>query len=176
MRFEIKRAKNGYMLQCDSEEDPFVFQELSEDIMDENDCWAYFLRELTSQYGPSTSRASKKRVYVKVLPGDKFNEYLIRHIVIVQFKKGMHENYLDLMEQTRPLLQAIPGLVSVDFFENESKYTPSENESIGVEILFDDRKALEEFMQNPKHFEANAVFEKYLASPPYMVLTHGLQY
>ena len=46
--------------------------------------------------------------------------------------------------------------------------------SIGVEILFEDQIALEVFMKHPKHYEANALFEKYLADPPYMVLTHEI--
>ena len=45
---------------------------------------------------------------------------------------------------------------------------------IGVEILFEDNNALEVFMNHPKHFEANAIFEKHLADPPYMVLTHEI--
>jgi hypothetical protein len=74
MLFEIKKAKNGYIVQCDDEDSPMVFQELSDEILDEVDAWAYFLRELTDCYGPSTSRYSPKRIYVEVKPGDKFDD------------------------------------------------------------------------------------------------------
>lgn len=73
MRFEIKKAKNGYIVQCDSEEDPMVFQKIS-DEEDEVDAWASFLRELTDQYGPMTNRYSPKRIYIRVEPGDKFED------------------------------------------------------------------------------------------------------
>lgn len=75
MHFEIKRAKNGCIVQCDSDEYPMVFQEISEDVLDEVDAWAMFLRELTDCYGPSTSRYSPKRIYVEVKPGDKFEDW-----------------------------------------------------------------------------------------------------
>ena len=121
MRFEIKRAKNGYIIQCDTDEEPFVFQELSEEIMDEVDCWVYFLRELT-----------------------------------------------------RSLIMEIPGVRDYDVFRNDSKYVPENISGFGVEIIFENQKALDVFMEHPKHFEANALFEKYLADPPYMVLTHEI--
>jgi len=46
--------------------------------------------------------------------------------------------------------------------------------SIGIEILFEDEKALEIFMSHPKHYKANEIFEKHLADPPFMVLTHQM--
>lgn len=75
MKFEIKRAKNGYIVSCNSEEEPYVFQELSDEL-DEVDAWAYFLRELTYEYGPdaNNSRYSPKRVYIEVRPGDKYED------------------------------------------------------------------------------------------------------
>jgi hypothetical protein len=57
---------------------------------------------------------------------------------------------------------------------NDSKYVPADICSIGIEILFEDKKALDAFMKHPKHFEANVIFENYLADPPYMVLTHEI--
>ena len=73
MRFEIKYAKNGLIVSCDSEEHPMVFQELSDELEDV-EAWACFLRELTNMYGPDAcrSRYSAKRVYVEVRPGDKY--------------------------------------------------------------------------------------------------------
>jgi quinol monooxygenase YgiN len=98
---------------------------------------------------------------------------MLRHIVILHFKKGQMD-YLNLMEKTRPLVKQIPGIISYHLYPNESKYVPENVISIGVEILFEDKKALDVFMHHPKHFEANAIFEKYLADPPYMVLTHHI--
>ncbi len=97
---------------------------------------------------------------------------MIRHIVILNFKKGLYPDYLSLMEKTKPYLSEIPGIMSYKIFQNESKYTPKNVISIGVEIEFKDQDALEIFMAHPKHYEANALFEKYYADPPYMVLTY----
>ena len=98
---------------------------------------------------------------------------MIRHIVILHFQKKPVD-YMALLEQTKPLLKEIPGITQYSLYANESKYVPENVISIGVEILFKDRHSLETFMKHPKHFEANAIFEKYLANPPYMVLTHEL--
>jgi hypothetical protein len=75
MRFEIKRAKNGYTVSCNSEEEPLVFQEISDEL-EEIEAWACFLRELNDMYGPSTSRYSAKRIYIDVRPGDKHEDYI----------------------------------------------------------------------------------------------------
>lgn len=99
---------------------------------------------------------------------------MIRHIVILNFQKGLRSDYLDLIEKTRPYLAEISGIIRYDIFPNSSKYVPQDVCSIGVEIVFEDQNALEIFMAHPKHYEANALFEKYLAHPPYMVLTHEL--
>lgn len=99
---------------------------------------------------------------------------MIRHIIIICFQKNLHKDYLSLLEQTRPLVNEIPGIISYQIFPNESKYVPENVYSVGVEIIFEDSKALEVFMNHPKHYEANALFEKYLADPPYMVLTHPI--
>jgi heme-degrading monooxygenase HmoA len=98
---------------------------------------------------------------------------MIRHIVIINFKKN-NRDYLALLEKTRPILADIKGLLSYKLYKNESSYTPKNVISIGVEILFEDHKAYDLFMKHPKHYEANKIFEQYLAEPPYMVLTHQL--
>ena len=97
---------------------------------------------------------------------------MIRHIVIIQFKKDLHPNYSELMEKTRPFLAQIPGIVDYKIYPNCSKYVPKDIFSLGVQIYFENQKAMDIFMEHPKHYEANALFEKYLADPPYMVLTH----
>ncbi len=99
---------------------------------------------------------------------------MIRHIVIIHFRKDAYEDYLALLEETRPFIDQIPGIVSYKLFQNKSKYVPKDITSIGVEIIFKDEDALEIFMGHPKHTQANALFENYLADPPYMVLTHEL--
>ena len=98
---------------------------------------------------------------------------MIRHIVIIHFKKNSVD-YLALLEKTRPLVNQIPGIISYKLYKNDSRYVPDGVSSVGVEILFKDKDALEVFMNHPKHYEANAIFEKYLADPPYMVLTHEI--
>ncbi|MCX6989668.1 MAG: Dabb family protein [Chlamydiae bacterium] len=98
---------------------------------------------------------------------------MIRHIVIIHFTKSSLD-YLALLEKTRALMNEIPGIISYQLFRNDSKYVPENIISIGVEIQFKDKHALDVFMEHPKHFEANAIFEKYLSDPPYMVLTHEI--
>ena len=99
----------------------------------------------------------------------------IRHIVILNFKKSHQQNYVALLETTKPLILQIPGIISYDIYENESRYTPDNIISLGVEIIFKNQDALEIFMDHPKHYEANKLFENYLADPAYMVLTHKLK-
>ena len=99
---------------------------------------------------------------------------MIRHIVILHFKKELHNDYYGLLCQTKPKILEIPGIVSYKIFENESKYTPDDVFSLGVEIIFKDEKALNTFMDHPKHYDANALFEKYLSDPGYMVLTYKI--
>ena len=99
---------------------------------------------------------------------------MIRHIVIINFKKSLHEDYPGLLEKTRPFLEHIPGIVSYKIFPNKSKYVPENVYGIAVEIIFENKAALDGFMEHPKHTEANAIFEAYLADPPFMVLTHEI--
>lgn len=97
---------------------------------------------------------------------------MIRHIVILNFKKGAHEDYLALLESTKPLILSISGVDSYSIYENESQYTPENVCSFGVELFFKNEAGLCNFMKDPAHYEANSYFEKYLADPAYMVLTH----
>jgi quinol monooxygenase YgiN len=99
---------------------------------------------------------------------------MIRHIVILNFRKDERQDYLALMRETIPIVKEIPGVLSYEIFENQSHYTPNDVISLGIEIHFRDQKALDLFMAHPKHYEANALFEKHLANPPYMVLTHPI--
>lgn len=99
---------------------------------------------------------------------------MIRHIIILYFQKTLHDDYPALLEGIRPLLDQIPGIVSYQVFPNDSRYVPEDISSVGIEMIFEDRSALDIFMNHPKHYEANAIFEEYLADPPYMVLTHEI--
>ncbi len=98
---------------------------------------------------------------------------MIRHIVILQLKKD-GTDYDSLLRRTIPLVKEIPGVVSYDIFENQSQYVSEDCVSFGVEIHFKDQKALDVFMEHPLHYEANSIFEKHLADPPFMVLTHPI--
>lgn len=73
MKFEIRRAKNGYIMTAQETEPPneIVYQESFED---EIESFAAFLRFLNDEFGPSTSRYSPKRIYVVVGPGDKYEK------------------------------------------------------------------------------------------------------
>ncbi len=75
MKFEIRRADNGVILQVeddtpDSTIEEVVWQEREDD---EVEAFADFLRYLVDHYGPSTGRYSPKRIYVRVEPGDKYD-------------------------------------------------------------------------------------------------------
>ncbi|MGE3954149.1 MAG: Dabb family protein [Parachlamydiales bacterium] len=99
---------------------------------------------------------------------------MIRHLIIIHFRAGAHPDYLALMGQVRQLTLQIEGIQSFKVYPNESHYVPEGIESVGVEILFKNRDALNRFMEDPRHKEANALFEQYLATPGYMVLTHAV--
>ena len=77
MRFEIRRAKNGWILKAEQPSseantvDEVVCQEEYGD--DDIECFADFLRVINEEFGPSTSRYSPKRIYVRVEPGDNYN-------------------------------------------------------------------------------------------------------
>ena len=100
---------------------------------------------------------------------------MIRHIVIISFWKKFQLDFVDLVEGSRPYIQDISGLLYYEVFANESDYVPKDIVSVGVEIHFKDTEALKCFMEHPKHSEANARFEMYLADPPFMVLTHTIE-
>jgi len=74
MKFEIRPAQNGLILRVDhgfgddDEPEEIVYQE---EDGNEIEAFADFLRHLNDHYGPSTSRYSPKRIYVRVEPGDK---------------------------------------------------------------------------------------------------------
>jgi hypothetical protein len=84
-------------------------------------------------------------------------------------------DYFKLLEGTRPFISQISSIVSYNIYINESKYTPGNIPSLGVEIIFQDQNAFENFIVHPKHYEANAIFESYLADPAYFVLTHQIE-
>lgn len=66
MIFEVRSAKNGFIIKVNGEEE-LVFEE-----KEEIENFAQFLRLLDESYGPMTNRYSDKRIYVRVYPGDKY--------------------------------------------------------------------------------------------------------
>lgn len=54
-----------------SEVDELVHEEKYEDDVE---CFADLLRTLNGEFGPSTSRYSPRRIYIRVEPGDKFDD------------------------------------------------------------------------------------------------------
>ena len=75
MEFVFKRVKNGILVRVRSgvdEGEELVFEErYGSDEGAEVEAFADFLRLIDEYYGPSTSRYSAKRIYVRVGPGDK---------------------------------------------------------------------------------------------------------
>jgi hypothetical protein len=72
LKFEIRRVLNGAVLRVESggeySGEEIVYQE-QEDC--EIEAFADFLRHLVEHYGPTTSRYSPKRIFIRVEPGDK---------------------------------------------------------------------------------------------------------
>ena len=74
MRFEIRHATNGWILKAaaPSSEGVEVYEVVCQEKYDnEIECFADFLRVRVEEFGPSTSRYSPKRIYIRVEPGDK---------------------------------------------------------------------------------------------------------
>ena len=74
MIFEIRHAKNGFILKVIDKKDTEGLNEIvyQEKYDDEIECFADFLHFLNEHFGPSTSRYSEKRIYISIEPGDKF--------------------------------------------------------------------------------------------------------
>jgi hypothetical protein len=74
MRFDIKRVRNGFLLDAkymhtdDYMPDQYVYQSIEDN---EHEAFAQFLRLIADNYGPSDSRYDDKRIYIVVHPGDK---------------------------------------------------------------------------------------------------------
>jgi hypothetical protein len=77
MIFDIKYAKNGYVLNISDPGDPelneiMVFEESD---TSEVQAFASCLHAILDSIGPSTSRYSKERIYIDIRPGDKHDDY-----------------------------------------------------------------------------------------------------
>lgn len=57
---------------------------------------------------------------------------MIRHIVILHFKKSYNQDYVQLLENTKPFITQIPGIVSYKIYKNESHYTGWIDISAGI--------------------------------------------
>lgn len=72
MKFELKFAKNGWILEyeVDGEMEKWVMNEGEDEV----GAFANMLHIVTEQLGPSTGRYSRKRIYINCFPGDKNEE------------------------------------------------------------------------------------------------------
>ncbi len=68
----IHNAANGCIVTVKDEESGDMEIVYQEQDGNEVEGFAEFLRYICDHYGPSTSRYSKKRIYITVSPGDKY--------------------------------------------------------------------------------------------------------
>jgi hypothetical protein len=71
MKFDLRRAKNGWILKYCDDESPEEIVGL-EDENDEHEAFRSFLYEIMSHYGPSDSKYSPKRLRIVALPGNDY--------------------------------------------------------------------------------------------------------
>ena len=77
MKFEIRHAQNGAILRVEhdypeGETEEICYQETEGG---EIEAFADVLCYLNENYGPSQSRYSPKRIYIRIQPGDKHPDY-----------------------------------------------------------------------------------------------------
>lgn len=71
MKYETERAKNGWVLIAKEEDgDSYI---VGQEAEDEVESFAFFLRDINENLGPSTGRHDRKRIQVITIPGDKFS-------------------------------------------------------------------------------------------------------
>ena len=74
---KIQYCENGWILTHTEEGEPdrlFVFS-YTESDQSEVEAFRDLLWQVNDIYGPSTSRYSEHRIYIKVQPGDKHEDY-----------------------------------------------------------------------------------------------------
>lgn len=81
MKFEIKKHRNGYVLQVENEEEGVVYREEHDS---EIQAWRDFLWEITDTWGPDSNRSrySPARIEIRIRPGDKSenaDQYFCEH-------------------------------------------------------------------------------------------------
>ena len=77
MSVTIKYCENGWILTHTEEGEPdrlFVFSHTGSE-QSEVEAFRDLLWEVNSIYGPTTSRYSEHRIYIKIQPGDKHEDY-----------------------------------------------------------------------------------------------------
>lgn len=80
MKFELRTATNGAILRIETDDEPPALQEIVYQCPDADDegaeveAFADFLRQIVECCGPQMSRYSRKRIYIRVEPGDKWEE------------------------------------------------------------------------------------------------------
>jgi hypothetical protein len=97
----IQKVDNGYIIEHDTgfEDDKvqrLVCEEREGDFMSEDsgevDAFASLLWTLNEMIGPSTSRYAKKRIYIEVKPGDKYEDTMLAPC---KEDEESEDNYLD---------------------------------------------------------------------------------
>lgn len=127
--FEIRRAKNGWILKVTANYFDEAEEIVAVDAEDEVEAFAYFLRELTDMYGPQRNNYSDRQIWVdiragrkyeaeatyagvKVIADEKIDEEFMKnygysfHKEIVFFK--MHKIPMDHLSVTSGVVKGIP--------------------------------------------------------------------
>ncbi len=77
MVIKVRQAKNGLILEAVVGDSPLEEVAYQERYDDEVECFADLLRLLDEHFGPTTSRYSPKRIYVRVEQGDKLEDKVV---------------------------------------------------------------------------------------------------
>lgn len=78
MQITIQRARNGYIVHHESDDDETMVQTIIEERDEDTDgieCFCDLLRVIDVLMGPTTSRYSEKRIRIVTVPGDKNDSY-----------------------------------------------------------------------------------------------------
>jgi hypothetical protein len=101
MKFELRFAKNGWILEYFDPEMPQEIVGVESD--DEHEGFREFLWAILENFGPSDSKYSKKRIHINILPGrdyegpldEKYMEYLrdLREDIDWQLTREQNPNW-----------------------------------------------------------------------------------
>ena len=71
MKFEIRKAKNGWIIECEDPED-LTNEIVGVDEPDEHEGFRTLLWEFLNAYGPTDGKYSKKRLRIVIIPGNSY--------------------------------------------------------------------------------------------------------